>query len=63
VRRPDDEPETVKKRLDLFESSTRPVLEYYRKQNASVVHDVHCVTSPEGYEKIKPILNELAKRQ
>lgn len=32
VQREDDRPETVAKRLDVYEAQTRPLVEYYRKQ-------------------------------
>lgn len=34
--RADDNPETIKKRLDTFESQTKPIIEYFTKQKKVV---------------------------
>ncbi|GAB0095875.1 GTP:AMP phosphotransferase, mitochondrial [Sergentomyia squamirostris] len=36
VQRPDDHPDAVKKRLDIYDNITKPVLEYYKMQNLMV---------------------------
>lgn len=33
IRRPDDEPEVVKNRLDVYKKQTQPIEDYYRKQS------------------------------
>ena len=33
VLRDDDQPETVKKRLDVYHEQTQPLIDYYKKQN------------------------------
>ena len=33
VLRDDDKPETVKKRLEVYHAQTRPLIDYYKKQN------------------------------
>ena len=37
VRRSDDEPEAVRKRLDVFTAQTQPVIEWYRRNGARVI--------------------------
>ncbi|XP_055685509.1 GTP:AMP phosphotransferase AK3, mitochondrial [Lutzomyia longipalpis] len=36
VQRPDDHPDAVKKRLEIYDSITKPLLEYYKAQNLLV---------------------------
>ncbi|MCY0885550.1 MAG: adenylate kinase [Firmicutes bacterium] len=36
VQRPDDRPETVARRLDVYEQETRPVVDYYRRRGLLV---------------------------
>lgn len=36
VQRPDDHPDAVKKRLEIYDSITKPVLEYYKNQGIIV---------------------------
>ncbi|MFZ5802302.1 MAG: adenylate kinase [Candidatus Omnitrophota bacterium] len=38
IIRKDDEPETVRRRLKVYHQETKPLIEYYRKQN--LLHDV-----------------------
>jgi len=37
VRRKDDEPEAVRKRLEVYQSQTAPVVNWYRQHNANIV--------------------------
>jgi len=39
VKRPDDEEATVRKRLEVYESQTAPVIDFYRKQGGFVAVD------------------------
>ena len=39
IQRPDDRPETVAKRLDVYDAQTRPLIEYYRKAGKLVELD------------------------
>jgi adenylate kinase len=39
VQRDDDKPETVAKRLDVYEAQTKPLVEYYRKTGKLVEVD------------------------
>jgi adenylate kinase len=45
VRRPDDEPEVVKNRLEVYKKQTRPIEDYYRRQ--SLLMAVPGVGSPD----------------
>lgn len=55
VTRPDDRPEAINSRLDLFEKETGPVIEYYRKN--SVLKEVDGSRSiEEVYKDIKALL-------
>ncbi len=36
------------------------VLEFYRKKYPKLVHNIHCETSPEGYKRVKPIMEAIA---
>ena len=38
VIRKDDEPETVKKRLEVYHEQTAPLIEYYKKQG--ILHEI-----------------------
>ncbi|HLC60328.1 MAG TPA: adenylate kinase [Candidatus Nanoarchaeia archaeon] len=44
LQRKDDEPETVKKRIQVYSSETSPVIDYYR--NRKVLHDVDATKKP-----------------
>ncbi len=37
IRRRDDEPDAVRKRLDVYAAQTQPVIEWYRKHGARVI--------------------------
>jgi adenylate kinase len=50
VRRKDDEPEAIRRRLQVFEEQTAPVFDWYKRDGTRVVEidavgDVHAVTS------------------
>ena len=36
-QRPDDTPEVIKNRIDVYERQTRPILEYYKAKRVPVV--------------------------
>ncbi len=40
VRRPDDEPEVIKKRLEIYKQQTSPLINFYR--NKGILKDVFC---------------------
>jgi adenylate kinase len=39
IRRPDDNPDTVRNRLDVYHEQTKPLIDYYRKQDKVRVID------------------------
>lgn len=45
VRRPDDEPDVVKTRLDVYRKQTRPIEDYYRRR--SVLLEIHGAGTPD----------------
>ena len=49
VKRTDDQPESIRKRLDVYQSTTKPLLDYYEKQGILKIVDasasVQAVTS------------------
>jgi adenylate kinase len=52
VRRPDDEPEVVKNRLDVYKKQTQPIEDYYRKQ--SVLLPIPGVGTPDDiFDRIR----------
>ncbi len=63
VRRPDDEPESVKHRLSIYEKSTAPILEFFKRRLGDKLHAIPCETSKEGYAKMKPILQSIAAQK
>ena len=50
VRRPDDEPEAVRNRLEVYRRQTAPVLDWYRKNGVRLVK-INAVGSPEDVTK------------
>lgn len=60
VRRPDDEPESVRRRLVVYQESTAPILEFFGQRFGPKLHMIDCETSKEGYAKVKPILQSIA---
>lgn len=56
VRRSDDEPETIRKRLASFEQATAPLLAFYREAN--LLHTVHSPNSDVGYVAIQKLLSQ-----
>ncbi|MDP2892133.1 MAG: adenylate kinase [Bacillota bacterium] len=61
VQRPDDNPETVKKRLDTYLSQTAPLVDYYAARG--ILHSVDGSISIEyGFMKISAILEKLKNR-
>ena len=57
VLRDDDQPETVKKRLDVYHEQTQPLIDYYKKQN--ILKSVNGMEPMEtGFANIVAILGE-----
>lgn len=56
IQREDDKPETVQWRLKLYENTTRPLLEYYKK--LGVLHSFHGSESNTIYPKLKDCVQD-----
>lgn len=56
TKRPDDIPEILLKRLDVYDNETKPVLEFYKSKGILVEFKGN--TSKEIWEKLKPYLAE-----
>ncbi len=60
--RPDDTPEAIRKRLELYHSQTEPLVEYYRAQGNLV--GIHAERSiDEVFEEIQQALEQVAVRR
>ncbi len=60
-QRPDDKPEVIKMRLDLYEQETRPLLKFYEAKGVPiVVHKTESLETPPE-QVVKHIVNELKK--
>lgn len=59
VRRSDDNPDSIRRRLQTFHDATKPLVEYYKKTGLLI--PVDSPTSDVGYVKIREVLNELTK--
>jgi nucleoside-triphosphate--adenylate kinase len=57
VQRSDDKPETVMKRLEIYDKMTRPVIQYYREKG--VLKDFAGETSDEIWPQVSQFLDEL----
>ena len=58
VQRPDDKPESIAVRLDVYEKNTRPVLDFYRKKG--VFRQVEGTGKPEEiYQSLKKVIDAL----
>lgn len=55
-KRPDDNPETLMKRLSVYDNQTKPVLDFYKSKGILVEFTGN--TSKEIWEKLKPYLDE-----
>lgn len=55
VQREDDKPEVVTKRLEQYESLTRPVIEFYRGKG--ILKEFHGETSDEIWPKVLDCLS------
>lgn len=56
TKRPDDNPETLLKRLNVYDNSTKPLLDFYRGKGILVEFTGH--TSNEIWDKLKVYLAE-----
>ncbi|CAB3231392.1 unnamed protein product [Arctia plantaginis] len=57
VQRPDDKPEAVQKRLEIYESVTRPVIEFYTAKG--ILKEFHGRTSDEIWPKVTAYLDAI----
>lgn len=57
VQRPDDKPEAVKKRLEIYDSVTRPVIEFYKKKG--ILQQFEGKTSDEIWPKVTSYLDPI----
>nr|XP_004924647.2 GTP:AMP phosphotransferase AK3, mitochondrial [Bombyx mori] len=59
VQRPDDKPEAVKKRLEIYENITRPVIEFYKQKG--ILKEFEGRTSDEIWPKVTKYLDPIFK--
>lgn len=59
VQRPDDKPEAVRKRLEIYESTTQPVIVFYKEKR--ILKEFEGRTSDEIWPKIVSFLDPLFK--
>jgi len=57
VQREDDKPESVRNRLEVFQASTEPVLEFYRKQG--ILQDFHGTESKKIWPHVESYLKSI----
>jgi nucleoside-triphosphate--adenylate kinase len=57
VQRPDDRPEAVRKRLEIYENVTRPVIEFYKKKG--ILKQFEGRTSDEIWPKVTAYLDPI----
>lgn len=55
-KRPDDDPNILMKRLQVYDDHTKPVLDFYREKN--ILSEFKGNTSNEIWEKLKPFLQD-----
>lgn len=60
-KRPDDDPEILMKRLNVYDNETKPVLEFYKDKG--ILNEFKGNTSNEIWEKLKPFLDELIDKK
>ncbi|CAH0698929.1 unnamed protein product [Spodoptera exigua] len=60
VQRPDDKPEAVRKRLEIYESVTRPVIEFYKAKG--ILKEFEGRTSDEIWPKVTAYLDPIFKK-
>lgn len=56
VQRVDDDPELLKKRLQIYDEMTKPVIDFYKAKN--IIHDFRGSTSDEIWPKVKEHLHK-----
>ncbi len=59
IQRPDDKPEAIENRLEVYRTQTEPLIAFYREKN--ILHDVDASPSPEAvYDSLRPFLDGLS---
>ncbi len=59
IQRPDDKPEAIENRLEVYRKQTEPLIAYYREKD--ILHDVDASPSPEEvYDSLRPLLDGLS---
>lgn len=56
IKRPDDDPDILMKRLKIYDDMTMPVLNYYKEKG--VLSEFIGNTSNEIWQKVKPFLDD-----
>lgn len=60
IQRPDDKPEAIRNRLDVYEKQTAPLIEYYRDRGVLISIDAE--PAPESvFEQLKKVLSDPEK--
>lgn len=59
IQRPDDKPEAVKKRLEIYESVTQPVINFYKEKG--ILKEFEGKTSDEIWPKVTDYLDSIFK--
>ncbi|MFH1365014.1 MAG: adenylate kinase [archaeon] len=63
IRRPDDEPHVIKKRLGIYKEQTEPLIDFYR--NKKILKDVFCdnleQTPEETFKSVLKVLKDFEK--
>ncbi|CAH2099745.1 unnamed protein product [Euphydryas editha] len=59
IQRPDDKPEAVRKRLEIYENITRPVINYYKERG--ILKEFEGKTSDEIWPKVTVYLDPIFK--
>ena len=57
IQREDDKPESVRNRLEVFQASTEPVLEFYRKMG--ILQDFHGTVSKKIWPHVESYLKNI----
>lgn len=55
-KRPDDDPNILMKRLEVYDNQTKPVLDFYKDKR--ILNEFIGKTSNEIWEKLKPFLDD-----
>ncbi|CAK1548423.1 unnamed protein product [Leptosia nina] len=60
IQRPDDKPEAVRKRLEIYENMTKPVIDFYKTKG--ILQDFEGKTSDEIWPKITKYLDPILEK-